>query len=73
MPKNKPLTTKGIEEKILKTLSKDLMSTSELARELGLKRYVLIGYLEAMKNQGKLDFHKVGRSNIYTVREEWKK
>jgi predicted transcriptional regulator len=73
MDKIKPLTTKDIEEKILSILSCNIMSTSQLARELGLKRYILTGYLEAMKNQGKLEYHRVGKSNIYTANKGWKK
>ena len=73
MDKSRPLTGRDIEDKIMSLLSSDIMSTSQLARELGLKRYILAGYLEAMKNQGKLVFHRVGKSNIYTVSKEWKK
>ena len=72
MAEVKPLTSKDIEDKILHVLSNRLMSTSQLAKELGLKRYILAGYLEAMKNQGKLEFHRVGKSNIYTVVKRWK-
>ena len=67
------LTAKDIEEKILRILSTHIISTSQLAKELGLKRYILTGYLEAMKNQGKLEFHKVGKSNVYTVVKGGKK
>jgi predicted transcriptional regulator len=73
MDEGKPLTNKDIEDKILRILGSRLLSTSQLARELGLKRYILAGYLEAMKNQGKLEFHRVGKSNIYTVVGRWKK
>lgn len=73
MEKVKTLTTKDIEQKILKILSERIVSTSQLARELKLKRYILTGYLEAMKNQGKLEFHRVGKSNVYTVVKGGKK
>lgn len=63
----KPLTSRDIEDKILRILTSHIMSTSQLAKEVGLKRYILTGYLEAMKNQGKLEFHRVGKSNVYTV------
>ena len=63
----KALTTKDVEERIIQILSKRIISTSQLSKELKLKRYMLAGYLEAMKNQGKLQFHKVGKSNVYTV------
>lgn len=48
------------------------MSTSQLARELGMRRDIIAGYLEALKNQGKLDFFKVGRSHVYTTSERRK-
>jgi len=73
MDENRSLTNKDLENKILRILSSRLVSTSQLAKEVGLKRYILTGYLEAMKNQGKLDFHRVGKSNIYTVAIGWKK
>ena len=69
---SKPLTSKNIEEKIFTILNERLLSTSQLAKELGLRRDMLTGYLEAMKNQGKLAFHRVGKSNVYTVKK-WKK
>jgi predicted transcriptional regulator len=61
------LTNKSIEEKIMEILKNRILSTSQLAKELGLKRYILVGYLEAMKNRGLLEFHKVGKANVYTV------
>ena len=65
----KELTSNDFEKKILGILSKRLMSVSQVAKELGIRRDVAAGYLEALKNQGKLEFHKVGRSNVYIVRE----
>lgn len=73
MDEGKGLIDKGVEEKIIQILSKRILSTSRLAKELGIKRYVLVGYLEAMKNQGKLEFHKVGKANVYTVAKGEKK
>lgn len=67
MDEAKQLTDKNIEDKILHILRERLFSTSQLAKELGLRRYVLTGYLEALKNQGKLEFHRVGKANVYTV------
>ena len=67
MDKDKGLIDKSIEEKIIQILSKKILSTSKLAKELGIKRYILVGYLEAMRNQGKLEFHKVGKANVYTL------
>ena len=61
------ITSNDFEKKILNLLSKDLLSVSQIAKKLGIRRDVAAGYLEALKNQGKLEFHKVGRSNIYTI------
>jgi ribosomal protein S25 len=61
------ITTNDLEKKILELLGKELLSVSQIAKKLGIRRDVAAGYLEALKNQGKLDFHKVGRSNVYTV------
>jgi predicted transcriptional regulator len=66
------LTSNDFEKKILGLLNKRLMSVSQVAKELGIRRDVAAGYLEALKNQGKLEFHKVGRSNVYIVRERLK-
>jgi len=62
----------NFEKKILELLSKKLMSTSQVAKELGMRRDVTTGYLEALRNQGKLNFYKVGRSHVYTTSERWK-
>ena len=63
----------NFEKKILKILSSDLLSTSQVAKKLGMRRDVTAGYLEALKNQGKLVFHKVGRSHVYMVPERLRK
>jgi predicted transcriptional regulator len=60
------------ERRILNLLSKRLMSTSQVAKELGMRRDVIAGYLEALKNQGKLNFFKVGRSHVYITSERWR-
>jgi predicted transcriptional regulator len=62
----------NFEKRILELLSKNLMSTSQVARVLGMRRDVTAGYLQALKNQGKLDFFKVGRSHVYKTTEGWK-
>ena len=54
----KELTSNDFEKKILGILSKRLLSVSQVAKELGIRRDVAAGYLEALKNQGKLEFHK---------------
>ena len=59
------ITTNDLERKIMHLLETRLLSVSQIARELNIRRDVAAGYLEALKNQGKLEFHKVGRSNVY--------
>ena len=67
------ITGNDFEKRILNLLSKELLSVSQLSKKLGVRRDVMAGYLEALKNQGKLEFHKVGRSNIYTIPKRLKK
>ena len=61
------LTTDDFEKRVFKLLDGKLMSVSQISRELKVRRDVAAGYLEALKNQGKLQFHRVGRSNVYTI------
>ena len=53
------------EKRILGLLGKQLLSTSQVAKKLRMRRDVAAGYLEALKNQGKLRMVKVGRSHVY--------
>ena len=62
------LTTNDFEKKIIRLLSNHLLSVSQVAKKLNIRRDMASGYLEALKNQGKLEFHKIGRSNVYTVK-----
>lgn len=55
----------GVEKKILAMLGGELLSTSEIAKRMNMRREVVAGYLEALKDQGKLEKATVGRSNIY--------
>ena len=60
-----------VEKRILNLLSKQIMSTSQVAKKLNMRREVTAGYLEALRDQGKLEKTKVGKSNIYrTIRDE---
>jgi len=62
------VTTPGnLEKRILDLLETRLLSVSQIAKELKINRAVASGYLEALRNQGKLEFYKVGRSNVYIV------
>jgi len=67
-----PTRENDLEKRILNLLSKKLMSISQISKELGMRRDVTAGYLQALKNQGKLNFFKVGRSHIYITSEGWK-
>jgi hypothetical protein len=54
-----------VENRILNILSKELLSTSQVAKELNMRREVASGFLEALRQQGKLQLVRVGRSNVY--------
>jgi septum site-determining protein MinD len=43
------------------------MSVSQIANTLGIRKDVAAGYLETLRQQGKLELFVVGKSNIYTV------
>jgi Mn-dependent DtxR family transcriptional regulator len=59
----------SIEEECLKSLKAKPMSVSELAKKLNVRRYFLTGYLESMKDRNLLDLVKVGKANVYIVKE----
>ena len=63
----RPLTSNDFEKRVMALLNTRLMSVSQIAKEMKMRRDVVAGYLEALKNQGKLEFYKVGRSNVYTI------
>ena len=54
-----------IEKRILNLLSEEILSTSEVAKRINMRRELVSGYLEALRNQGKLEKVRVGRSNVY--------
>ena len=66
-------TPDNLESKITALLDKRLLSVSQIAKELKIGRGVVSGYLEALRNQGKLELYKVGRSNVYILRGGMKK
>jgi predicted transcriptional regulator len=66
-------TPNNLEKRILDLLEKKLLSVSQVAKELDINRAIAGGYLEALRNQGKLDFYKVGRSNVYIIARGAKK
>ncbi len=57
-----------LEKRIIKELSKSLMSVSTLAAKLGVRRDFLAGYLECMRHQGKLEKLEVGKAYVYRVK-----
>ena len=68
------ITSSDFEKRILDLIRYKLLSVSQIAKQLGVRRDIVTGYLEALKNQGKLEFHKVGKSNVYTLvrMKKWK-
>ena len=59
-----------VEKKILALLSEQIMSTSQVAKKMRMRREITAGYLEALRDQGKLEKTKVGKSNIYRTLKE---
>jgi septum site-determining protein MinD len=59
-----------LEEKILDLLSNQLLSVRQVARALGIKKHVASKILEKMKEEGKLQLFKVGKSYVYTFKKE---
>lgn len=56
-----------LEKRIITVLSEGPISVSELANTLELRRDFLAGYLESMKDRGKLRMVKVGKAYVYQV------
>lgn len=54
-----------VEKKILAMLGQELLSTSAIAKRINMRREVVVGYLEALKDQGKLEKITVGRYHLY--------
>jgi len=63
------MTISALEENCLKLLKAKPLSVSELAKKLNVRRDFLTGYLESMKDRGMLELVKVGRANVYVVKE----
>ncbi len=53
------------EEQLFNMLKERPMSVSELARRLSVRREYLGGYLEALRDSGRLERIMVGRSYVY--------
>jgi len=59
----------GVKNRILDTIRKKPMSLSELSRLLNVRRDFISGYLEAMRHEGKVELVAVGRSKVYSPKE----
>jgi len=59
------ISSTGVKARILAILKENPMSVSELARRLKRRREFVTGYLEAMRNEGKVEVVTVGRSKVY--------
>jgi len=57
-----------LEKRIISELGKGLMSVSQLANKLGVRRDFLTGYLECLRHQGKLEKIEVGKAYVYRVK-----
>ena len=57
-----------LENKIFRELKKGLMSVSQMAKSLGVRRDFLSGFLECLRQQGKLERLEVGRAYVYRVK-----
>lgn len=53
------------DEQLFEILKENPMSVSELARRLNVRREYLGGYLEALRDSGRLERIMVGRSYVY--------
>ena len=58
----------AMEKKILFLLEHNLLSTSQLAKDLEMRRDVVVGYLEALRDQGKVEKMRVGRADVYVTK-----
>jgi len=57
------------EREIMKLLKEGPVSVSQLAKQLNVRRDFLAGYLESLKDRGKLKMVKVGKANVYLITE----
>ena len=58
-----------LETEILKLLKERPISVSELARKMKMRRDFLAGYMESMRDRGMLTLVRVGKANVYMVKE----
>ena len=60
-------TEPKLEKKIVDLLNQRPQSVSNLARELNVRRDFLSGYLESLKDRGKLQMFRVGKAYVYQL------
>jgi len=56
-----------LEQKILDLLKDNLMSVSQIANKLNIRKDVAAAYLESLRQQGKLELFEVGKSKVYIL------
>jgi septum site-determining protein MinD len=56
-----------LEFKVLDLLGKNLMSVTQVANTLGIRKDIAAKHLDSLKQEGKLELFVVGKSNVYTV------
>ncbi len=61
--------SRDVKTRIISILQKKPISLSELSRQTKLRREFLTGFLEAMRQEGKVDVVTVGRSKVYQPKE----
>ena len=59
----------GVKNRILDTIRKKPMSLSALSRLLNVRRDFISGYLEAMRHEGEVELVSVGRSKVYSPKQ----
>lgn len=58
----------NLEDRIMEELSEELMSVSELAKRLDVRRDFLAGYLECLKDRDDLEKMEVGKAHVFRVK-----
>ncbi len=61
--------TKDFKKRLLKDISTNPVSISELSRKLKVRRDFVTGYLQALEDMGDIRLVVVGRSKVYLSRK----
>ena len=57
----------SLEQNILNLLQDNLLSVSQIAKKLNIRKDVAAAYLESLRQQGKLELFEIGKSKVYTI------